>query len=318
MHDPWGHLPEPPKVDSMQDESILAKSYQCSRADEIIARLHARGWEAPATGPCPYRWAYRGQADARWKLTSTALRPGTILGFHPDRRQYVSTGNGSSMEQMNCELLAIKQFAELADRVGLPIPGFHPLFRQDGFDFYTGDTAAVGGQIGTAEWPKTEMLELMAIAQHHGVPTRLLDFSYDPLVALFFAADDIVRNRELHEPNGVTDLAVWGVDTHQIHKYDLQFRVVEVERATNPFLKAQKGLFILDRRIHDFTSDEVTPSLDERIESTCRPKGDDPVMIKLTMPIREANNALDILALQGIDRPHLMPTFDNVVASLKA
>ena len=45
-------------------------------------------------------------------------------------------------------------------------------------------------------------LELLTIAQHFGLPTRLLDWSTDPLVALWFAFEE--------EKDNNNDRIVWG------------------------------------------------------------------------------------------------------------
>ena len=280
---------------------------ECQDSAELLIKLDP---SSPLWAPFQHgQWAFRGQADASWDLVPRALRSHELLSFSDPALHARLDRNA----QIQAEWTLLAEFTELADELGFHLPGDLSTFR---FPWKAHEQPV---RALNQPWPPTDILEVAAIAQHHGVPTRLLDFTFNPLVAAYFAAANP------GPPSGY--LAVWAVDVEFIQTAWAPFcsgvRIVQVARGSNPFLHAQSGLFVYDaaddtasirERVltHDIHSvTHIDPAMKDHLARSPRVRC-------ITLPTSQCSPLLEQLAARRVTRAHLQPTLDNVAAQLWA
>ena len=155
----------------------------------------------------------------------------------PTLKKPKHTVNSEGELQFKREIYVLLKFLDYADKIGLKIHS-NTSIRQWIHNCleYPNDEDI---------WPKPEFYEIISLAQHHNLPTRALDWTYDYKVALFFAVKDIIENKE-------NDCVLWAfnyklfeeknITPKHIHKKE-GLIIYRPEYNLNPNLKAQKGLF---------------------------------------------------------------------------
>ena len=178
--------------------------------------------------------------------------------------------------------------------------------------------------------PAANDWEILVTAQHHGLPTRLLDWTYSPLVAAHFATLDAERG---------CDRVVWRLDWKKVHRFfklpelalliqDLE-EILESDGPLTPW-----ALFSAPRDSKQFACMLEPPSLNARIVAQsatftlCSVKdqsfdrfleshGLGSTLTRFIIPAKETARFRDQLDLADVDERRLFPDLDGVAAEMR-
>ncbi len=224
-------------------------------------------------------WAFRGQADANWPITSTLSRY---------LQQYVDTQYWVERERRSISVFRRKAHHFLSDVSAL----------EDG-------------------------LRCLALMQHHGAPTRLIDFSKSPYVAAYFALE-----------RATGDAAVYALNTPWLWCKEGPSGFANLDRsAIDPRLGQNLNQYFfsnqyplvwpgeprtMDSRIVSQSGTFVVPGvLDQSVnELLCGYDSQEALLIKIVLPYSMRHEAIEGLYRMNITQATLFPDLDGLAKSI--
>lgn len=304
------------------DDFVKVHSY--STAQELLTALMPWSDVLEDKG-----YVFRGHEDSSYKLVPQVLRDNAMSTMQGLSNTF-ARANGplasASIFSAWYEYQLIRDFYKIADSSGLYVPNSARLREKIHHDV---DLHTMGLWVDGDGWIPDDMLEATGLAQHYGVPTRLLDWSYDPLVAAYFASSSCQV--------GEGDLCVWALCQREVallevgdNEWPLSFSQPHYEG--NPNLAAQKGLFTHWRSMLDNISSLVGKernnsfqvldrrSLEEQVFEYCmgRHKGAPGNLFKkLTLPRSETLALARLLRKLNYGPARIFPGYAGVALEMK-
>ncbi len=301
-----------------------------SDADKFLDALSPTHslWEKTA-----FEWIFRGHTDATWALLPSAFR--TDIPFPGTKAKGLQSDNDS---QRLAELRAVSSFFRKADEQGLSLPEDSLSTRGKWMTSFSIEqlpnslmaTPPFQGR-QQSKWPPRELWSILALAQHYGIPTRLLDWTRISYVAAYFAAKGIIdRQRrggtgaQLPEKIGVWVCTRILLETEQLSG-NSNVALVSVPRSGNPNLHAQHGVFTIHLPPDPKPKDPVDVTPLDRIIYSIKPIGfaeplmklSGPRMTLLTLPSSGSKRLLTLLSRIGYSAATLFPGFGGAAEAVR-
>ena len=260
------------------------------------------------------RVLYRGMISSLWELVPSAFRTDKREELHdlasaPFWKSWARFVDDAD-SQRDIEGRAILRFYRECHRAGLPLPRSARLDKMV-HERTTWESSPSLINYGASEdWIPGDLLEVAALAQHYGVPTRLLDWTLDPFVACFFAAS---------KPTIGQNLSIWElVPSEALHEPDFPLIIVSPPYVGNQNLAAQQGVFTLIRDPSRTGKLDRRP-LDERMdEGRSADKGQQGFLRQHNLRASERLNLLKLLFDLGYGTARVFPGYKSVVAQMRS
>ncbi|WP_036876972.1 FRG domain-containing protein [Xylanibacter oryzae] len=309
-------------------EKCNVKEIKCSSVEDFIKKMSYNGELYKLITD---QFIFRGESSDQHKLIPSALRKDNhehlVDLVKESWPEFTIDNNNSEYFQIIAEYISLHQFYADSDYRGLYVPEI-----KDFRNKIIGNVDIIEILKQYYSWIPSEYIDIAGLAQHYGVYTRLLDWSRDINVAIYFALSGLVTFEE--NPVYPENILLWALNTSIYDAVDKErpgLRLCTPQYAGNPNLCAQKGIFTLNQVECYFyyleseslelnqkfiNNDMIVKPFDDFIKEQKPMENGEPILYRISIPTPKDDELYKYLSNKGYDASLIFPGYNGITKKI--